>query len=147
MEQETQETPTTPVRGPQDPYDLLKEVGGPSKDEVAGLKAQTPNGQIKIFTLDGGKRIYLLRAVSLMELSALSKQLPKNSDPETASRELPLLVVSKCCVWTNTTRSSKLSAEELRAGAAGLSNTLYLFIEMMSDYVDPSRFDLISSDI
>lgn len=132
---------------PLDPYELIKQKGGPSKDQIASFKAETPNGRIKIFTLDGGERIFLLRAVSLFEMSQLQKQLPQNATPETIGRELPLLVVTKCCVWTNTTRTGKLSTDELRAGAAGLSNTLYTCIELMSDFVDPQNFELISTDL
>jgi len=146
--EETQEvTAATPVRQPLDPYELIKSKGGPSKDDIAVSKAQTPNGRIKIFTLDGGERIYLLRAVSLLEMAGLQKQLPRNADQETIARELPLLVVSKCCVWTNTTKSGKVTGEELKAGAAGLPTTLYQFIEQMSDFVDPASFDLISTDL
>jgi hypothetical protein len=129
-----------------DPYDLLKERGGPSREQISVMKAQTPNGKIKLFTLDGGERIYLLRAVSMLEMSVLTKQI-RGADQETIARELPLLVVAKCCVWTNTTQSTKLTADELKTGAAGIPSTLYSFIELMSDFVDPQHFEILSTDL
>lgn len=129
------------------PYDLIASKGGPSKDTILAWKTQTPNGKLKILAPDGGKRLFILRAVSNLELSILTRQLPKNLEPEQRSSELEMLVAAKCTVWTNITPSGKVTSEELKAGSAGLSSTLFNFIAWMSDYVDPSAFEVISTDL
>ena len=130
-----------------DPYTLIEKAGGPNKDAILALKVQTPNGRLKVFTPDGGKRLFILRAVGHLELASLSRQLAKNLEPEQKSAELEVLVSAKCTVWTNSTTSNKLTAEELKAGSAGLSSTIFNFIAWMSDYVDPTAFEVLSSDL
>jgi hypothetical protein len=131
----------------QDPYELIISKGGPTKDNILALKMQTPNGKLKIFTPDGGNRLFILRAVGHLELASLSRQLAKNLEPEQKAAELEILVAAKCTVWTNSTSSTKLTGEELKAGSAGLSSTIFNFIAWMSDYVDPTAFDVLSSDL
>lgn len=129
------------------PYDLIASKGGPSKDTILAWKTQTPNGKLKVFTPDGGKRLFIMRAVSSLEMSLLSRQIPKNTEPEQRNSDLEMLVAAKCIVWTNITPTGKVQPDELKAGSAGLSSTLFNFIAWMSDYVDPSAFEVISSDL
>jgi len=43
-----------------DPYELLKEVGGPSREQIEFLKQQSPNGRVRLLTPDH-KRVFVLR--------------------------------------------------------------------------------------
>ena len=58
-------TPVTPAKPEEtqpttDPYVLLQQVGGPTKEQIEYLKGQSPNGRVRRITLDS-KRMYVLR--------------------------------------------------------------------------------------
>jgi hypothetical protein len=97
-----------------DPYEFLATVtGAPSKAQIEAWKAQTPNGRIRVFSPDGAKRVFLVRAVGGMELQRLQAQLPENLTPAKAEQEIQYLVSAACVLWTNNT-NGRLSPDDLR---------------------------------
>lgn len=137
-----------------DPYEYLGTFpGAPTKDTVESYKAQAPNGAIRIFA--PGKRVYLVRGISGLELQAVQSQIPENFgaglQPEAKAAkvegEVALAVASKCVVWTSTTRDGKLTVEQLRGGSAGLPSTLFSLITYMSDFLDPEALQILSAEL
>jgi len=137
-----------------DPYVYLSTFpGAPTKDQVENLKAQAPNGTIRIFA--PGKRVYLVRGISGLELQSVQAQIPDNLgaglSPEAKAAkvegEVALAVSAKCVVWTSTTNTGKLTAEQLRGGSAGLPSTLFNLITYMSDFLDPEALQIMSAEL
>ena len=54
------QTKPADVQPTTDPYTLLAQVGGPSKEQIEYLKQQSPNGRVRLFTPDA-KRVFVLR--------------------------------------------------------------------------------------
>lgn len=136
------------------PMDYLQTFpNAPSKATIDMWKAQAPNGIIRILAL--GKRIYLVRGVSGLELQQIQADIPDNLgaglNPEAKAAkieaEVSLRVGSRCVVWTATTADNKLSVEQLRVGSAGLPSTLFSMITYLSDFIDPQELQLISAEL
>ena len=139
-----------------DPYEFLKTINGaPTKVQIDTWKTQTPNNRLRVFTPDGGKRVFIVRAIGAMELQRLQGTLPQNLGaslpPEQQAAkiefELQLLVCSQCVLWTNSTVDGKLGTELLRSGSAGLPGTLFNLISWLSDFMDPSAFEVLSAEL
>lgn len=137
-----------------DPYEYLATFpNAPSKAVVESLKTQAPNGTIRIFAM--GKRVYLVRGISGLELLQVQGQIPENLganlNPEARGAkieaEVALMVSAKCVVWTSTTPDGKLSVEQLRGGSAGLPGTLFNLITWLSDFIDPESFQLMTAEL
>jgi len=44
-----------------DPYEFLATINGsPSKVQIETWKTQTPNNRLRVFTPDGGKRVFIV---------------------------------------------------------------------------------------
>jgi len=137
-----------------DPYEYLATFpNAPSKTQIETFKAQAPNAVIRIFAV--GKRAYLVRGISGLELASIQSQIPSNLGaglvPEAQAAkvesEISLMVSSKCVVWTSATPDGKLSVEQLRGGSAGLPSTLFNLITWLSDFVDPEAFQVMSAEL
>lgn len=128
-----------------DPYKMLEALGGPNKETIERLKAQVPGGRVRIYSPDLAKRVYVLRALSGLEWADARKRVPSNSsDPD---NDFSINVAIKSCVWTSTTRTQKLSETELRTGPAGDPSTLFSLVAMLSGFVDPSAFNVLSAEL
>jgi hypothetical protein len=130
--------------GVADPYEFLASISGPTKDQVEAFKQNVPNGRIRIFTPDG-KRGYLLRAISGLELAQIQKSIPPNSSNIEYDASIGSAVL--CTIWTNASADGKLSEVGLRGGSAGLPSTLWNLITLMSDFVDPQDFAACSAEL
>jgi len=137
-----------------DPYDYLATFpNAPSKAQVESWKSQAPNGIIRIFA--PGRRVYLVRGISGLELSGVQNSIPANLgadlNPEARAakieQEISLQVAAKCTVWTSASADGKLSADQLRGGSAGLPSTLFNLVTWLSDFVDPEAFQLMSAEL
>jgi len=137
-----------------DPYEYLATFpGAPTKEQVEALKAQAPNGIIRIFA--PGKRVFLLRGFSGVELQSIQAQIPENLGANLApdaraakiEAEVGLHAASLCTVWTSTTKSGKLTIEQLRGGTAGLPSTLFAIVTYMSDFLDPEALQALSMEL
>lgn len=137
------EQATTPE--PQSFTDFLKSLdNAPTPDQLAALKAEVPNGAIRGFSPDG-KRCFLMRGISGVEMREIQKNIPQNaSDPEA---EFKILAVCAACVWTNFGRVGKLDPVTLRAATAGLPDTLFMIVENLSDFFAPAQILNMTFDL
>jgi hypothetical protein len=148
VEQLKQEEKNTTQIKFSDPYAFLASLGNaPAKEQIIAWKIQTPNGRLRVFTPDGGKRTFIVRAISGMELQKLQNQLPENIAPAKAELEMQYLVGSLCVMWTNATTNLKLSSDDLRNGSAGLPSTLFALISWLSDFVEPDALSVLSAEL
>ena len=97
-------------------------------------------------TPDGGpKRIFIIRALSGLEMEALSKAIPENS----SNRELEMQIHScvKATIWTNTTQDGQTDDLYFRRTTAGLATSMFQLISKMSDFLDPESLEMLSADL
>lgn len=141
----TQDTTTPDDSGPKSFQEFLGSLdNAPTADQIKALKAEVPNGAIRGFSPDG-KRCFLMRGISGVEMRELQKGIPANSsDPEAEFK-----VVADCaaCVWTNVSRTGKLDPLSLRAATAGLPDTLFAIVENLSDFFAPAQIHQMSFDL
>lgn len=137
-----------------DPMEYLQTFkNAPTKAQIESWKQQAPNGVIRILAI--GKRVYLVRGVSGLELQQLQAEVPENLgaglNPEARAAkiegEVSLRVGARCVPWTSTTTDGKLTTEQLRVGSAGLPSTLFSMITYLSDFIDPQELQLISAEL
>lgn len=161
MSTETVEKPDVQVQDEEkskeqlvNPYDYLATfTGAPTKESIEALKLQAPNGIIRIFA--PGKRVYLVRGISGMELQQIQSEIPDNLGaslkPEARAAklegEVALYVAARCVVWTSTTQNGRLTVEQLRGGSAGLPSTLFNLITYLSDFLDPEALQIMSAEL
>jgi hypothetical protein len=137
-----------------DPYEYLATFpNAPSKAIVESYKQQAPNGVIRIFAI--GKRVYLVRGISGLELQQVQSEIPSNLgaglEPEARAakveNELSIRVAARCTCWTSSSGDGKLTLEQLKSGSAGLPSTLFNLISYLSDFVDPEALQLMSAEL
>jgi hypothetical protein len=157
MEDKTTETAVEEVKKQDaiDPWDiLLAAPGAPTKATVEAWKKQAPNGVIRLLIL-GNKRIYLVRGVTGQELLSAQNAIPENLGAGLAPEarmakvdlELQLIVASKCTLWTSDSPDGRLTIEQLRTGSAGRPSTLFNLVTVLSDFVEPEAFQVISTEL
>jgi DNA-binding NarL/FixJ family response regulator len=139
------QTPDPAEQAPMTPAEFLASLpDAPSSDLISQWKAQAPNGRIKVFTPDG-KRAYILRGLSGLEMGQVQQNIPKNStNPEL---DVQISSVVKAVLWTNTTQGNRLQDVTLRAASAGLPLTLFTLVSELSDFFDPARLEVMSGDL
>ena len=125
--------------------------GAPSGEMILTWKSQAPNKRIRAFAPDamaGGKRAYILRGLSGLELSQIQKGIQSMATP-TSDPELEMQIASivRACLWTNVGQSGKLTDTILRTGAAGTPSTLFAIVTELSDFVDPKKIEMLSADL
>lgn len=127
---------------PVDPYEFLAQFpNAPSRQYLEGVKKEAPGGKLRIFSPDG-KRVFILRGISGLELARLQAEVPKNSsNPEW---DLQLKACATCIVWSNL---GPLDEMALRAGPAGLPDSLWMLIQALSDFYDPVQLTTFSADL
>jgi hypothetical protein len=137
-----------------DPYEYLATfANAPSKAVIEAYKTQAPNGVVRLLAL--GKRAYVVRGLSGLELNAIQGQVPSNlgaslpADERQAKieSEVAILASSKGIVWTSTTQDGKLTADQLRGGSAGLPSTIFNLVTYLSDFLDPQALELLSTEL
>lgn len=134
----------------QDPYEFLATFpNAPTRTTVEDWKSRTPNRRLRVFTPDGGKRAYIVRAVGALELQKLQETLPANLTDIKREVELQSAIVCLCCAWTNagTAPNNKLADIDLKTGAAGLPVTLFQLVSFLSDYADPETIGFLSAEL
>lgn len=137
--------PLTPA--PVTPLEFLKTVpGAPSAAEIEAYKAQAPGGRMRMFAPDNtAKRVFLVRAVSGLEMESLSKQIPENaSNPEV---EMQIATCVKAVVWTNLTQDGLTDELFWRRSTAGLAPTVFRLVMQLSDFIDPETVEMLSAEL
>jgi hypothetical protein len=129
------------------PYDFLATIkGAPSRASIESLKSQTPNNRLRVFSPEG-KRVYIVRGISALELNKLQNQVSEKTNPEKAEQELHIAIAAACVVWTNQSESGRLTEVELRAGSAGLPVSLFELVSWLSDFIAPEAFGALSAEL
>ena len=122
----------------QEPFDPIKFLSqypdAPDAATIANWKAQVPNGIIRVFPASG-KRIFFLRGITGLEMRKFQERITDGT--KSPELEYQLMALESACLWTNITPARKLTAEVLRAGAAGLPFTLWAIVEALSDFIPP----------
>lgn len=141
-----QEAPVN--KGVQTPQEFLATLpGAPSADQVATWKQQAPNNRVELFTPDG-KRAFILRGLTGLELTQIQKQIQSMATPSSdPDLEMQIASVVKATVWTNVGQNGKLTDIVLRTGSAGLPSTLFAIVTKLSDFMDPQRIDSLSAEL
>lgn len=143
---ETAETPQ--VKANQTPEEFLASLPeAPTQEQITTWKAQAPNGRINMFTPDG-KRVYIMRGLTGLELSAIQKKLSSMATPVAdPDMELQIEAVCKATVWTNAAPQNRLTDVILRTGTAGLPSSLFVKVSDLSDFMDPQKIEMMSADL
>lgn len=139
---EPNETPQTQAPQPVDPLEFLQQFpGAPSRQHLENLKKEVPGGKLRIFSPDG-KRVFILRGISGLEMAKLQAEVPKNSsNPEW---DLQLKACAACIVWSSLGHLDEMA---LRAGPAGLPDSLWALIQSLSDFYDPVQLATFSAEL
>lgn len=132
---------------PVSPMDFLSKVpGAPTKNDVEAWKMQAPAGRIKLFTPDGtAKRVFILRALSGLEMESISKAIPAGSTNPDLEMQIGSCV--KAVVWTNTTQDGQVDDMYFRKNPAGLAVSMFSLISKISDFIDPETLETFSADL
>lgn len=143
-----QETEAPKVKANMTPQEFLASLpAAPTAEQIALWKSQAPNNRVQVFSPDG-KRAYIMRGLTGMELTQIQKQLQGMatavSDPDL---ELQILSVCKAVVWTNSGVNGRLTDTILRTGTAGLPSTLFAKVTNLSDFMEPQQIEMLSADL
>lgn len=125
---------------PPSTYQMLSESfpgAAPAEAQIEAWKEQVPNGNLALWTPPDGKRFFILRGITGIEMRELGERMPANASD--ADYEYKLQLCCAAVVWTNTTPTNKLRPEELRASTAGLVQSLSSLIETLSDFFPPAQ--------
>ena len=138
-------TPSESTKEPQTPQEILDTfAGSPTAEQIAAFKSQVPNGAIRAFSPDG-KRMFLLRGISGLEMRELQKSIVANAaEPEA---EFKILAACAATVWTNATRNGKMDQATLRSATAGLPDSLFMIVEQLSDFFAPAQIMNMTFDL
>jgi hypothetical protein len=143
--QEATATATKTVLTPQE--FLASLVGAPTADQVATWKQQAPNNRIEILSPDG-KRAYIVRGLTGLELTQIQKQIQQMATPATdPDLEIQIASVVRATLWTNAGQNGKLTDVILRTGTAGLPSTLFAKVTKLSDFMDPQQIEMLSAEL
>lgn len=131
---------------PQTPLDYLALFpGAPSAAQIEMLKAQVPGGRLRLLPMKDGKRIFLLRGFTAVELQMIQQTVAKAA-PEKQLYQMQVLLAIRCTQWTSISKSGELTELELNSSGAGLAATLHHAIMDLSDYNDPEVLEQLFVD-
>ena len=133
----------TPLKTPAE--FLASFPGAPSPSRIEEFKSQVPGGRVKFFTSPDGKRVYLYRGYNGLDMLKFEGQVVENS--KTHDQDFKIVVVSNCVLWTNTTSNGTVDVLGLRSAPAGLPETLFHLITLLSDFYDPDMLDQLSGEL
>lgn len=129
------------------PQEFLASLpGAPTEEQRAAWKQQAPNNRIELFSPDG-KRAYILRGLTGLELTQIQKQVQQIQGVSDIDLEMSISAVTKATLWTNAGLNGKLSDVSLRTGSAGLPSTLFAIVTKLSDFMDPQKIEMMSAEL
>jgi hypothetical protein len=131
-----------------DPHEQLVKAfaGFPTKAALEAWKLQVPGHRLRVFPLPDGKRVFVLRGLTALELQALQLEASRFSQ-EKQGTEVALLIATRGQIWTNLSSVGKLTIDEFRAAGAGLAQTIHYAVLGASDFLDPVAIEELSFDI
>lgn len=142
----TDQTPEEPKA--QSPQEFLATLpNAPTPAQIREWKMQVPGGRIRMFVPPGseGKRAYIVRAISGLELAELYKSMPQNI--QNTEIEIQLKVAVLCTLWSSEKGTLPYSEIELKSGPAGTVDALYQIINNLSDFYEPMQLLSYSADL
>lgn len=120
--------------------------GAPSPQQIDEWKAGVPGHRVKLFLVPPlGKHVFILRALSGIEMKRIAKSIPENSD--NVEREIILQAVSAAVLWTNMTADKKIDPLILEAGPAGLPDSLMVIVNELNQFHDPQIIHANTGDL
>ena len=132
---------------PQSPYDFLALFpGAPTPDQIETYRKMVPGGRLRLLPMKDGKRLFLLRGFTALELQAIQADAAK-APAEKQGQIAQTSIVLRCTLWTSTETSGKLTEAGLAASGAGLVSTLNIAITDLSDYNDPAVLEQLYVDL
>jgi hypothetical protein len=140
--------PTTPAQPePQTPYDFLALFpGAPTQSQIDTFRSMVPGARLRLLPMPDGKRLFLLRGFTALELLGAQSEAVKLS-PE---KQLPFLqtkMAAHCTLWCSIVPSGKLTEMDLASAGAGLAGTLYSAVADLSDFMEPQVLDQLYIDL
>jgi hypothetical protein len=131
---------------PKTPMEFLAEIpGAPTANEVDAWRMSVPGGKMRVFTPDSGKRVFVLRALSGLEMEAISKSIPQNAS--NAELEMQIHCCVKAILWTNVTRDGQVDEMFFRKSPAGLASSMFGLVSRLSDFIDPESLEMMSAEL
>jgi hypothetical protein len=132
---------------PQTPFDYMALFpGAPTPHDIESYRKQVPGGRLRLLPLKDGKRLFLLRGFTALELLGVQTEAAKLS-PEKQVAYLQVTISVRCTIWTSIVTSGKLTVQDLENSGAGLASTLYHTIMDLSDYNDPQVLEQLFVDL
>jgi hypothetical protein len=132
---------------PQTPFEYLALFpGAPDASTIESFKQMVPGGRLRLLPMKDGKRLFLLRGFTSLELLAAQNEASKVV-PEKQITVLQTSMAVRCTLWTSIVKSGKLTEADLASSGAGLSATLYHTIMDLSDYNDPQVLEQLFVDL
>lgn len=129
-------------------YDFLSNFpGAPDEAQIKAWNQMVPGGSVRVFTMPDGKRVFVLRAITAIELAAIQAEVSKLSSQEKQIFELQIAVAQKCTLWTSINPTGKLTDADLRVSGAGTAPTLHAVVWDKSDFIDPQVLDSLIVDL
>lgn len=139
--------PTSEPKQPQTPFDFLALFpGAPTEAQVENYRTMVPGGRLRLLPMPDGKRLFLLRGFTALELLAGQEQAVKLSQ-EKQLAFLQTTMATRCTLWCSVVPSGKLQETDLAASGAGLASTLYSAIADLSDFMEPAVLDQLYIDL
>jgi hypothetical protein len=141
-------TPAVPAEDNNQPLTAFQHLsrfeGAPSEEEVNNWIASAPGGRLRLYVPDG-KSVFVLRAIGALELENIQKSL-LNVPQERLTIELQRTVCTQATLWTNTTKSKKLTNLDLQAAPAGRAVTMHEVISELSEFLPPQLVEKLTLD-
>jgi hypothetical protein len=144
----TETTAPAPTKANLTPQEFLATLpGSPTPEQIETWKSQSPNGRVKVLTLDG-KTAFIIRGLNGLELSQIQKGIQQMATP-TADPDLETQIACdvKATLWTNASPTGKLTDVILRTGPAGRPSTLFTVVTELSEFTNPQQVDAMSADL
>jgi hypothetical protein len=144
-------TPATETPAPNKtmtPQEFLASLpGGPTPDQIAAWKAQAPANRIELLAMPDGKRAWIGRGLTGLELTQIQKQVQQIQGASDPDLEMQIASVVKATLWCNFGVNGKLTDVVLRTGTAGLPTTLFTKVTKLSDFLDPQTIEMLSAEL
>ena len=132
---------------PQTPYEFLALFpGAPTPSDIEPYRKMVPGGRLRLLPMKDGKRLFLLRGFTALELQAVQADAAK-APPEKQGQIAQTALVIRCTLWASTEVGGKLTEVGLQSAGAGLVSTLNFAITDLSDYNDPAVLEQLYVDL
>jgi hypothetical protein len=130
---------------PKTPWDFLALFpNAPTQQAIEAMRMQVPGGRLRLLPMKDGKRLFLLRAFTALEMISAQAEAGKVA-PEKQLAMMQSILVTRCILW-NSINGGKLTEADLMNSGAGLASTLYHAIADLSDFVEPQFLEQLFVD-